>query len=80
VEVSYKPPHALDILRWPPFILLNTISLPMYEGLEFPSEDPTVQDLFYFIFFNSVADYWGRWVTLYSFVDGVCIVGPKQGD
>jgi len=30
VEVSFEPHCTLDILRWPPIILLTIISLPTY--------------------------------------------------
>jgi len=74
VEVSYEPPHAIEVFSWSPFVLLNSRPPPSYEVLMFSLEDPAVQDLFYFIFLDSVVG--GGWVVLYSFSDGICIVGP----
>jgi len=53
-------------------VFLNT---PMDEIFKFPSEDLAVQDALYFILIYSIADYGGWWVMLYSFGDGVHIVG-----
>jgi len=39
VEFGYESPHTFDVFRWSPFIFLYAVSLPMYEVLEFPSED-----------------------------------------
>ena len=64
VEVSYEPSCALDILRWSPFILLDTPPLPPYQVLKFLLEDSAVQDLFHFLLFNSIMGHWGRQVTL----------------
>jgi len=42
VESGYKSFHTFGILRWPPFIIFNPISLQMYKIFMFPSEDVAV--------------------------------------
>ena len=74
VDISYE--CAPDIFGWSPIVLLDAIPLPIYKVFEFPSENSAIQDAFYFIFFDSIMDYGGWWVALYSFGDGVCLVGP----
>jgi len=76
VEVCYESLHALDIFARSPFIFLNAIPFPTYKVLEFTSEDQAVQDSFYFVFFNPIVAYGGWQVILYSFSDGICVVGP----
>ena len=66
VEFGYESPHTFDIFRWSPFIFLYAVSLPMYEVLEFSSEDLAVEDEFYLVFLDTVADDRGRRVTLKS--------------
>jgi len=75
VEFGYKPLCTFDILRQPPFILLDPVSLPMYEIFELPFKDSAVQDALYFILLESIMDYRGLQVALHSFSDGICIVG-----
>src|SRR5882724_13555733 len=50
VELGYESPRTIDVFRWSPFIFLYAVSLPMYEVLEFPSEDLAFEYEFYLIF------------------------------
>ena len=72
VEFGYEPLCTFDILRWPPFVLLNSVSLPTYEIFKFPSGYLTIQDAIYFVLFNFITDYEWWWVELHSFGDGIC--------
>ena len=75
VEFGYESPRTFDVFRWSPFIFLCAISLPMYEVLDFYSEDSAVKDEFYLIFLNTITDNRGRRVTLNSLSYHVHIVG-----
>jgi len=65
---------AFDTLSWFPFVLFNAISFPAYQVFKFPSEFFSVQDVFYFVSFDSVVDYGWGWVLLNTFRDSICVV------
>src|SRR5882724_2269340 len=75
VEFGYESPHTFDVFRRSPFIFLYAVSLPMYEVLEFPSEDLAFEYEFYLIFLNTIMDDRGRRVMLNLLSYHVCIVG-----
>src|SRR5882724_8235154 len=75
VEFRYESPRTFDIFRWSPFVFLYAISLPMYEVLEFSLEDSAVEDEFYLVFLDTIADDRGRRVMLNLLSYQICIVG-----
>ena len=75
VEFGYESPRTFDVFRWSPFIFLYAVSLPMYKVLKFSSKDSAVEDEFYLIFLDTIADDRGRRVMLNSLGYHVCIVG-----
>src|SRR5882724_1500146 len=75
VEFGHKSPRTFDIFRWSPFIFLYAVSLPMYEVLEFSSEDLAVEYEFYLVFLDTIVDDRGRGVMLNSLSYHICIVG-----
>src|SRR5882724_13222718 len=75
VEFRHKSPCTFYIFRWSPFVFLYAVSLPMYEVLEFSSEDSAVEYEFHLIFPDTIADNRGRGVTLNSLSYHICIVG-----
>src|SRR5882724_12606862 len=75
VEFRYESPRTFDIFRWSPLVFLYAISLPTYEVLEFSLEDSAVEDEFYLVFLDTIADNRGRRVTLNSLGYHIRIVG-----
>ena len=75
VEFGHESPRTFDIFRWSPLVFLYAISLPTYEVLEFSLEDSAVEDEFYLIFLDTVADDRGRRVMLNLLGHHICIVG-----
>ena len=49
VEFGHESPRTFDIFRWSPIVFLYAVSLPMYEVLEFSSEDLAVEYEFYLV-------------------------------
>ena len=75
VEFRYKSLCASNIFRQSPFVFFDAVSLPPYKVFKFPSKDPTIQDMFHFIFFDPVMNDWGWRVMLNSFSDSVHMKG-----
>jgi len=75
MEFHHQSFHAFDVFSWPPLVLFNPVTLPVYQIFQLISENLAVQNTLYFILFNSIFDLWWRGIFLYVFGYGVCAVG-----
>jgi len=64
MEFRYELFQPLKIFCPSPFILFDTISLPVHQVFKFFPEHLTVQNMFDFVFFNSIAYYWSGKILL----------------
>ena len=80
MELGYQSSEIFDILCWSPLILLDPIPFPSYQVIKFPCRHLALQDVFHYVFFDSIIDYRWMWITFNTFSDGVCIIGSHQCD
>src|SRR5882724_656017 len=80
MEFIYDPFRPLNIFHWSPFILFDTVSLPVHQVFEFSSEHLAVYNMFNFRFFDSIVYYQWGWSLLDVFSNGIHIIWPQQSD